>query len=183
MILAWASPFKKYIIIYVMRIRRTADRRESPSCKPLQTDFGQFSDLWQTSDKLLTDFRRQPPTSDFGPRPDFEHQTSDFGLLTSEFHTSDLRLRTDFQLQTSEFELQTVNFRLRVRILDFWCRAYFGQTSSFRFWTSVFEFQTLDNTGYFRRSMQALLQCRQVLAVTTIYYLHHCKTTVYIWIH
>ena len=62
-----------------MRIRRTADQWGSPSCRPLQTDFGQFSD------KLRTDFRRQTPTSDFGPRPDFEHQTSDFGLLTSNF--------------------------------------------------------------------------------------------------
>ena len=49
------------------------------------SDFGQFSDLWQTSDKFRTDFRRQTPTSDFGPRPDFEHQTSDFGLLTLNF--------------------------------------------------------------------------------------------------
>ena len=45
---------------------------------------------------------------DFGPRPDFEHQTSDFGLLTFtlhtfEFHTLLLRLQTDFKLQTSEF--------------------------------------------------------------------------------
>ena len=37
------------------------------------------------SDKLRTDFRRRTPTSDFGPRPDFEHQTSDFGLLTLNF--------------------------------------------------------------------------------------------------
>ena len=35
-----------------------------------------------TSDKLRTDFRRQTPTSDSGPRRHFEHQTSDFGLLT-----------------------------------------------------------------------------------------------------
>ena len=33
-----------------------------------------------TSDRL-----RQTPTSDYGPRPDFEHQTSDFGLLTLNF--------------------------------------------------------------------------------------------------
>ena len=38
-----------------------------------------------TSDKLRTDFRCQTPISDFEPRPDFEHQTSDFGLLTLNF--------------------------------------------------------------------------------------------------
>ena len=43
------------------------------------------TDLSQTSDKLLTKFRRQTPTSDFGPRPDFKHQTSDFGFLTLNF--------------------------------------------------------------------------------------------------
>ena len=45
------------------------------------------SDRLGTVFRLMTDFRqtsdrRQTPTSDFGPRPDFKHQTSDFGLLT-----------------------------------------------------------------------------------------------------
>ena len=48
------------------------------------------SDRLRTVFRLMTDFRqtsdrRQTPTSDFGPRPDFEHQTSDFGLLTLNF--------------------------------------------------------------------------------------------------
>ena len=38
-----------------------------------------------TSDRLWTDFRRQTPTSDFGPRPDFEHQDLNFGLQTLNF--------------------------------------------------------------------------------------------------
>ena len=73
----------------------------------MQTDFGQFSDLWQTSDKLWTDFRCQTPTSDFEPRPDFEHQDLDFGLQTLNFtlQISD-RLRTfDIRIQASNFEL------------------------------------------------------------------------------
>ena len=40
----------------------------------LQTVFRPMTDFGQTSDRLPT------PTSDFGPWPDFEHQTSDFGL-------------------------------------------------------------------------------------------------------
>ena len=81
---------KKYIIIYVMRIRRlalismviaimqtTSDR--------LRTVFKLRTDLGQTSDKLQTDFRCQTPTSEFGPRRGFEHQTSDFRLLTLNF--------------------------------------------------------------------------------------------------
>ena len=104
-----------YIIIYVMRIRRTADQWWSLSCRPLQTDFVQFSDFRQTSNRL------QMSDSHFRLCALARLQTSDFGFLTSdfEFHTSDLRLRTVFDLQTSEFELQTLNFRLRVRILDF----------------------------------------------------------------
>ena len=47
--------------------------------------YRQPSDSFQTSDKLRTDFRRQTPTSDFGPRPDFEHQDLDFGLQTLNF--------------------------------------------------------------------------------------------------
>ena len=49
-----------------MRIRRTADQWTNRQIR-------------QTSD------RRQTPTSDSAPRPDFEHQTSDFGLLTLNF--------------------------------------------------------------------------------------------------
>ena len=79
-------------------IQTTSDR--------LRTNFGQTSDV-----RLLLQI--------FGPRPDFEHQTSYLCTSDFEFHTSDLRLRTDFELQTSEFELQTLSFRLRVRILDF----------------------------------------------------------------
>ena len=45
------------------------------------------SDRLRTVFRLMTDFRQtsdilQTPTSDFGPRPDFEHQSLDFGLLT-----------------------------------------------------------------------------------------------------
>ena len=47
--------------------------------------FRQTSDSFQTYHRLQTDFRSQTPTSDFGPWPDFEHQTSDFGLLTLNF--------------------------------------------------------------------------------------------------
>ena len=48
--------------------------------------FRQTSDSFQTYDRRrqISD-RRQAPTSDFGPRPDFEHQISDFGLLTLNF--------------------------------------------------------------------------------------------------
>ena len=51
----------------------------------LRTVFRLMTDFRQASDKLRTDFRRQTHTSDFGPRPDFEHKTSDFGLLTLNF--------------------------------------------------------------------------------------------------
>ena len=78
-----------------MRIRRPALR--SMVIAIMQTT----SDSFQTSDKFWTDFRRQTPTSDFGPRPDFKHQTLDFGLLTLNFT---LQIE-DFELQTSEFEL------------------------------------------------------------------------------
>ena len=56
------------------------------------------SDRLRTVFRLMTDFRRQTPTSDFGPRPDFGFWTSDF-----EFHTSDLGL-VDI-LQTSDSSL------------------------------------------------------------------------------
>ena len=83
-----------------MRIRRPALR--SMVIAIMQTT----SDIPRTVFRLRTDFgqtsdRRQTPTSDFGPRPDFEHQTSDFGLLTLNFT---LQIE-DFELQTSEFEL------------------------------------------------------------------------------
>ena len=66
----------------------------------------------------MTDFRqtsvkRQTPTSDFGPRPDFEHQTSDFGLLTLNF-----TLQILDRLRTSDIRVRALNFILRVRILD-----------------------------------------------------------------
>ena len=44
--------------------------------------FRQTPDSFQTYDRLQTNFGQ---TSDFGPRPDFEHQTSDFGLPTLNF--------------------------------------------------------------------------------------------------
>ena len=77
----------------VIAIMQTTSDRLRLGYDRLQTNFGQTS-------------RRQTPTLDFGSRPDFEHQTSDF-----EFHTTNLRLRTDFELQTSEFEFQTLNLR------------------------------------------------------------------------
>ena len=45
------------------------------------------SDRILTVFRLMTDFRQasdslQTPTSDFRPRPDFEHQDLDFGLQT-----------------------------------------------------------------------------------------------------
>ena len=80
-----------------MRIRRTANQWGSPLCRPLQTDLGQFSDLCQSSDKLRT-------YSYFGPRPDFEHKTSDFGLLTLNFT---LKIG-----QTSNFRHQNSNFKI-----------------------------------------------------------------------
>ena len=45
----------------------------------LRTVFRLMTDCRQNSDSLQT------PTSNFEPRPDFEHQTSDFGLLTLNF--------------------------------------------------------------------------------------------------
>ena len=77
-----------------------------------------MTDFRQTSDKLRTDFRRQSPTSDFGPRPDFEHQTSDFGL-------------------------QTLNFRLRVRILDFGYTSDRPSPSDFELWSLNFRLWTI----------------------------------------
>ena len=127
---------------------KTAEQWWSLSCRPLQTDFGQFSDLWQTTDKFRTDFRRQTPTSDFGPW--YRLRTSDFGFWTSDFkfHTTDLRLWTDFELQTSEFERQTLNFRLRVRTLDIYTSDrprpldFELRSLNFRLWTI--------SIGYFR---------------------------------
>ena len=46
----------------------------------LRTVFRFMTEFRQTSD-----FRRQTSTSDFRPRPGFEHQTSDFELLTLYF--------------------------------------------------------------------------------------------------
>ena len=47
----------------------------------LRTVFRLMTDFRQTSDRL----QMQTPTSDFGPRPVFDHQTSYFGLLTLNF--------------------------------------------------------------------------------------------------
>ena len=100
------------------------------------------SNSFQTYDRLQTNFvqtsdvRLLLQTLDLG-------QTSNirFWILDFEFHTSDLGLLTDFELQTSEFELQTLNFRLRVRILDF------GYTSD-RPRPSDFELRSLNFRKY-----------------------------------
>ena len=47
----------------------------------LRTVFRLMTVFRQTTDR----FQKQAPTSDFGPRPDFEHQTLDFELLTLNF--------------------------------------------------------------------------------------------------
>ena len=70
------------------------------------------SDRLQTVLRLMTHFRqtldrRQIPTSDFGPRPDFEHQTLDFGLLTLNF-----TLQKTLEIRTSDIRIRTSNFEL-----------------------------------------------------------------------
>ena len=51
----------------------------------IRTVFRLRTDFKQTSNKLRTELRRQTPTSDFGPWPDFKHQTLDFKLQTLKF--------------------------------------------------------------------------------------------------
>ena len=79
----------------VIAIMQTTLDRLRTVFRLIMTDFRQTSDRCQTS------------TSDFGPRPDFEHQTSDFGLLTLNFRfkSSDILRISDIRIRTSNFEL------------------------------------------------------------------------------
>ena len=78
-------------------ILRTSDFKSLISDGRWTADFGHISCSFQTLDILQTNFG----------------QTSDFGLHTP---TSDIGLRTDFEHQTSNFQLLTLDFGLRFQI-------------------------------------------------------------------
>ena len=96
----------------------------------LRTVFRLKIDFRQTSD------RRQTPTSDFGPRPDFEHQTSDFGLLTLNFTLQIL----DFG-QTSDFGLFYVPEFLRIfQFCSFWLSSKFVNLAAAQIISEYFQY-------------------------------------------